>query len=184
MVGEGGRSEAFIQLFFLFKSADSWMKSARLPEPREGGCAAPLYRSQRLGDQSTAAAPPHPFRGLPQTPGRSLRPAAPHNISRCKWPNPEARRENTSQSGAADSRFPPPFAPPLIGKATAPLSPLPNHPHLSPPTRGEVAHPLASSPGCSGIARCGGGVCHLVTLILTPSQTHPYSLSQSSCWCC
>lgn len=127
------------------------MKSARLAQPREGGCAAPLYRSQRLGDRSTAAAaPPHPFRGLPQPPGRSLRPAAPHNISRCKWPNPETRRENASQSEAADSRFPPPFAPPLIGKATAPLSPLPNHPHLSPPrpTRGEVAHPLASSPGC------------------------------------
>ncbi|XP_024621539.1 uncharacterized protein LOC112413728 [Neophocaena asiaeorientalis asiaeorientalis] len=107
----------------------------------------------------------------PQTPGGSLRPAAPHNISRCKWPNRKTRRENYSQSGAADSGVPPPFARPWGS---------PSHPA---PLRGGVSQ-LLSSPGRSGGPRRGGGVCHLVTLILASSQTHPSSLSQSSCWCC
>lgn len=61
------------------------------------------------------------------TPGGLPRPAGPQNISRCKWPNRETRRESRSQSGAADSGFPPPFVPPPKRKSHRP-SVSPSHP--------------------------------------------------------
>lgn len=137
-------------------------------ERRKGGRAAPT------ADPGVSAPPPSaPNSGdWPRTPDGSARPAGPQNISRCKWANREARRDDTSQSGAADSGFPPPFVPPLG---------VPFPPH---PLSGEAARQLLPSPGAGGVAGGGGRVGHLVTLIVAPSPAHPSSPCQPPGWCC
>nr|XP_044617776.1 translation initiation factor IF-2-like [Equus asinus] len=113
-----------------------------------------------------AEPPPLPTQccGPATDPGGSLRPAAPHNISRCKWPNEKTRREKTSQSEAADSVFPPPFAPPPVGSATAPRAPLPTSPSV--PGGGSPA-PIPARLKCSSPPR---------RRRLSPCHPHPRPL--------
>lgn len=112
-VGERSQPSAVHSIlcpFYIFRAAEQF-----------GAASGTEERWLRFSTQQVAAAkgpgpnrrPSPPDSGAsPQTPGGSLRPAAPHNISRCKWPNRKTRRENSSQSGAADSGVPPPFARP------------------------------------------------------------------------
>ncbi|CAI9153939.1 unnamed protein product [Rangifer tarandus platyrhynchus] len=141
---------------------------------REGG-GAPPRRSQRCGAGSTTAAPPS------QIPGLRPRPLAARSASPRFTTSPAAngpiggRDERTSANqGLLTQVSLHPLPRPRLESHRPAVSP--SHPA---PLRGGGSQ-LRSSPGCSGGAGRGGGVCHLVTLILASSQTRLSSLSQSS----
>lgn len=171
-----GRREAlFIQFFLPFLALQSSLKDF-------GAAGGTAERCLSCSTLRSTAAPPHPIPGPGRRPRAARpaapRPAAPPNISRCKQPNGETRRDNTSQSGAADSGFPPPFAPPPVGNATAPLSALPTPPPI--PGGGSPAPILAGMKWSKPPRRRRLSPCHPHP---RPSHTHS-SLSQSSSCCC
>ena len=158
--------------FHIFRAAEQF--GAASGTGREGGGASPR-RSQRCGAGSVTAAPPR------QIPGLRPRPLAARSAPPRFTTSPAAngpiggRDERTSDNQD------------LLTQAS--LHPLPrprcesHRPSVSPshpaPLRGGGSQ-RRSSPGCSGGAGRGGGVCHLAALILASSQTRLSSLSQSS----
>ncbi|XP_019523857.1 PREDICTED: formin-like protein 3 [Hipposideros armiger] len=157
----------------------SWTTSALLMKWSTGGFAAPHYRSAARGRGTAAAAPPHPIPGPGRRP-QAARPAPPRLPKHLPLQMAQSgdSTSNTSQSEAADSGFPPPFAPPPVGNTTAPLSPLPTPPQI--PGGGSPAPSLAGMKWSSPPRRRRLSPCHPHP---RPSHT-PSSLSQSSCWCC
>lgn len=158
--------------FHIFRAAEQF--GAASGTGREGG-GAPPRRSQRCGAGSTTAAPPS------QIPGLRPRPLAARSASPRFTTSPAAngpiggRDERTSANqGLLTQVSLHPLPRPRLESHRPAVSP--SHPA---PLRGGGSQ-LRSSPGCSGGAGRGGGVCHLVTLILASSQTRLSSLSQSS----
>ena len=154
--------------FHIFRAAEQF--GAASGTGREGGGASPR-RSQRCGAGSVTAAPPR------QIPGLRPRPLAARSAPPRFTTSPAANGPIVLKL-QADRQ-----------ETQASLHPLPrprwesHRPSVSPshpaPLRGGGSQ-RRSSPGCSGGAGRGGGVCHLAALILASSQTRLSSLSQSS----